>query len=37
MATLGKLPRGNSLAGLLLFDHFHDELPLRFRFGAGGI
>ena len=34
MATLGKLPRGNRLAGLLLFDHVHDELPLRFRFSA---
>src|SRR5215469_6000282 len=38
MATVGKLLlRGNRLIGLFLFDHVYDELPLRFRFSAGGI
>jgi len=34
---VGKLPRGNRLVGLLLFDHVYDELSLRFRFGASGV
>jgi len=38
MATLGKLLlAANSLAGLLLFNHVHDELPLRLRFSARGV